>query len=348
MHPNHPPDAYNHTRRKLIGAAALALTATGLGLAARAAGDAAQGADGASPSMKQINAGLLSVGYAEYGVESGPVVILLHGWPYDIHAFDEVAPILAAAGYRVIVPYLRGYGATRFSLGGLAAQRTAVGARQRRDRPDGRAWGRERGSGRLRLGRADGLHRRSAVAASVSRARLGERIPDRQPGGRQEAAAAPGRADWWYQFYFATARGEAGYQANRRDFARLIWRTASPQWRFDEATFARSAAAFDNPDHVAIVIHNYRWRLGLAEGERRYDMLEAQLAQAPRIGVPTITLEGDANGFRIRSRPPTPACSRADTSIGSFAAGSATTFPKKRRAASPRPFLTSGPSDGGS
>jgi pimeloyl-ACP methyl ester carboxylesterase len=247
-------------------------------------------------SLKQIDAGELSVGYAEDGPADGRAVMLLHGWPYDIYSYVDVAPLLAAAGYRVIVPYLRGYGSTRFRdenalrngqqaalaldiialLDALEIERTILG---------GYDWG----------------ARTADIIAAL--------WPERSKGlvavsgyliGSQQANAKPlppkAEQQWWYQFYFATERGRAGYDQNRRDFARLIWQTASPQWQFDDATFERSAAAFDNPDHVDVVIHNYRWRLGLAEGEPKYDELEKTLAAGPVITVPTITLEGDANG----------------------------------------------------
>ncbi len=247
-------------------------------------------------SVRQIEAGVLDVGYVDAGPADGPAVLLLHGWPYDIHSFAEVTPILAAHGHRVIVPYLRGYGTTRFQsdaalrngeqaalavdamalMDALAIDRTIVA---------GFDWG----------------ARTADVMAAL--------WPDRCRGlvsvsgyliGSQAAGSLPlppeAELQWWYQYYFATERGRAGYESNRREFARLIWRTASPRWDFDDATFDRSAASFDNPDHVPIVIHNYRWRLGLAEGEAEYSDIERRLAEAPAIAVPTITLEGDANG----------------------------------------------------
>jgi pimeloyl-ACP methyl ester carboxylesterase len=246
--------------------------------------------------IKQIDAGVLNIGYAEDGPGEGPAVLLLHGWPYDIHAFDEVTPKLAAAGYRMIVPYLRGYGSTRFL------------------RDDAVRNGEPAALGRDAIDLMDALGIPTAIVAGFDwGARTADVVaalwPERCTGlvsvsgyliGSQAAGASPlppaAEQLWWYQFYFATERGRAGYAANTRDFAELIWRTASPKWAFDDATFARSAAAFDNPDHVDIVIHNYRWRLGLAEGEAQYADLEAQLAMAPVITVPTITMEGDANG----------------------------------------------------
>jgi pimeloyl-ACP methyl ester carboxylesterase len=246
--------------------------------------------------VRQIDAGALNVGYAEVGSANGRAVVLLHGWPYDVHSFVEVAPLLASNGYRVVVPYLRGYGTTRFRsreavrngqpaavaadlvalLDALKIQ-TAILA--------GFDWGARTADIVAALWPA-----RCAALVSVSGYLIGG-----QSGGK---LPLPPQAEleWWYQFYFATERGRAGYDKYRRDFAKLIWRLASPRWSFDEATFERSAAAFDNPDHVDVVIHNYRWRLGLAQGEPRYEDLEGKLAQAPTIGVPTITLEGDANG----------------------------------------------------
>jgi pimeloyl-ACP methyl ester carboxylesterase len=201
----------------------------------RAASDTGFGA------VRQIDAGLLNVGYVDAGPADGPVVLLLHGWPYDVHSYVDVVPLLAAAGYRAIILYLRGFGTTRFL--------------------------------------SDATFRNGEQAAA----------------GRLPLPPAA-ELQWWYQYYVATERGRVGYDKYRRDFAKLIWRTASPEWSFDDAAFDRSAASFDNPDHVEVVIHNYRWRLGLAEGEAEYDKLEQGLAQGPVIAVPTITLEGDANG----------------------------------------------------
>ncbi len=247
-------------------------------------------------ALKQVDAGPLSVGYAEAGPADGPAVLLLHGWPYDIHSFAEATPLLAAAGYRVIVPFIRGYGTTRFLSGGTSrnGQQAAVAA-------DVIALMDALGIGRAILAGFDWGARSANVVAAL--------WPDRCKAlvsvsgyliASQAASEAPlpPRAElaWWYQFYFATERGRAGYGKYWREFSKLIWQLASPKWAFDDATFERSAAAFDNPDHVAIVIHNYRWRLGLAAGEPQYDDLERRLAGAPAIAVPTITLEGDANG----------------------------------------------------
>jgi pimeloyl-ACP methyl ester carboxylesterase len=246
--------------------------------------------------LQQIDAGVLNVGYAESGPADGPAVILLHGWPYDIHSFVDVAPLLAAAGYRVITPYLRGYGSTRFLASGTVrnGQQAALAL-------DVIALMDALGIERAILGGFDWGARTAAIVAAL--------WPERTKGlvsvsgyliGSQEANKTPlppkAELSWWYQFYFATERGRAGYDEYRHDFAKLIWQLASPQWDFDDATFERGAASFDNPDHVTVVIHNYRWRLGLAEGEPQYDDLEKQLAAGPVITVPTITLEGDANG----------------------------------------------------
>ena len=247
-------------------------------------------------ALKQINAGVLSVGYAEAGPSRGPVVILLHGWPYDIHSYADVTPVLASRGYRVIVPYLRGYGTTRFlsDASPRNGQQAALGV-------DTIALMDALGIGQAIIGGFDWGARSADVVAAL--------WPDRCKAlvsvsgyliGSQAANKAPlaPRAEyaWWYQYYFATERGRAGYDTYRRDFGKLIWQLASPKWAFDDATFARSAVAFDNPDHVAIVIHNYRWRIALAPGEPQYDDLERRLAGAPAIAVPTISLEGDANG----------------------------------------------------
>jgi len=246
--------------------------------------------------LQQIDAGLLNVGYAETGKSDGPVVMLLHGWPYDIHSYVDVAPLLAQAGYRAIVPYLRGYGTTRFlSSDTFRNGQQAVVAVDT-------------------IALMDALKIEKAILAGFDwGARTADIVaaifPERCKAlvsvsgyliGSQQAGKVPlppqAELQWWYQYYFATERGRAGYEKYRHDFARFIWQLASPKWDFDEATFERSAAAFDNPDHVSIVIHNYRWRLGLAEGEPQYDELEQRLAAGPTITVPTITLEGDANG----------------------------------------------------
>lgn len=247
-------------------------------------------------ALKQVDAGLLNVAYAEDGPPNGPVALLLHGWPYDIYSFADVAPLLASAGYRVIAPYLRGYGATRFLSddthrnGQQAA--LAVDALALMDALQienavvaGFDWGARTADIMAAI-----WPERCKALVSVSGYLIGSQAANKQPLPPQAELA------WWYQYYFATERGRVGYEQYRRDFNKLIWRLASPQWNFDEATFARSAASFDNPDHVSIVIHNYRWRLGVADGERTYDELEQRLAQSPVITVPTITLEGDANG----------------------------------------------------
>lgn len=246
--------------------------------------------------LKQVNAGVLNVGYAEAGPADGPVVLLIHGWPYDIHTYVDVAPLLAAAGYRVIVPYLRGYGTTRFLSSDTPrnAQQSAVALdiialmdALKIDKAviGGCDWG-----ARTACILAMLWPERCQALVSVS----GYLLSNLKTAGDPLPPAA--EVQWWYQFYLTTERGRLGYEKYRDEFARLIWQTASPKWNFDEATFKRSAAALDNPDHVAITLHNYRWRLALAPGEAKYDELERQLSVAPAIAVPTITLEGDANG----------------------------------------------------
>jgi pimeloyl-ACP methyl ester carboxylesterase len=246
--------------------------------------------------LQQVDAGVLNVGYAEAGPADGPAVLLLHGWPYDIHSFVEVAPLLAAAGYRVIMPYLRGYGTTGFLSGEtLRNGQQSVLARDTIALMDaleidkaivaGFDWGARTANIVAAL-----WPERCKAMVSVSGYLIGSPEANRVP------LPPSAELQWWYQYYFATDRGRAGYDTYRRDFAKLIWQTASPKWDFDDATFDRSAASFDNPDHVSIVIHNYRWRLGLADGEPEYDDLEQRLAKGPVITVPTITLEGDANG----------------------------------------------------
>jgi len=247
-------------------------------------------------SMKQIDAGLLNVGYAEAGPVDGPAVVLLHGWPYDIHSYVDVAPLLATAGYRVIVPYLRGYGTTRF-----LSDKTSRNGQQSVLAVDIVALMDALKIEKAVIGGFDWGARTAAIIAalwperckalvSVSGYLIGSLKANQQP--------LPPKAElaWWYQFYFATERGRLGYEKYTHDFAKLIWQLASPKWPFDDATFDRSAVALDNPDHVAIAIHNYRWRLSLAPGEAKYDDLEDKLFEGPVIAVPTITMEGDANG----------------------------------------------------
>jgi pimeloyl-ACP methyl ester carboxylesterase len=247
-------------------------------------------------TVKQIDAGLLNVGYVDAGPADGSAVVLLHGWPYDIHSYEEVVPVLTASGCRVLVPYLRGYGTTRFLS------------------DDTFRNGEQAALGVDVIALLDALEIEKAIVAGFDwGARTADIVaalwPDRVTGlvsvsgyliGSQKVGKLPlppeAELQWWYQYYFATERGRTGYEKYRHEFARLIWRTASPKWDFDEGTFERSAASFENPDHVAIVIHNYRWRLGLAEGEAEYAELETRLAEAPAISVPAITLEGDANG----------------------------------------------------
>jgi pimeloyl-ACP methyl ester carboxylesterase len=297
------PKQIDHHRRRFSGMAAITVAAAQLGFMGFANAQINKAGSSGGPTtntafgpLRQIDAGLLNVGYAEAGPADGPAAILLHGWPYDIHSFVDVAPLLASAGYRVIVPYLRGYGSTRFlSSGTIRNGQQSVVALDI-------------------IALMDALKIEKATLAGFDwGARTADIIaalwPVRCKGlvsvsgyliGSQEAGAAPlppaAELQWWYQFYFATERGRIGYEKNRRDFAKLIWQLASPKWEFDDATFDRTAESFDNPDHVAIVIHNYRWRLALAEGEPKYDDLEKKLAMGPVISVPTVTLEGDANG----------------------------------------------------
>ncbi|MDN6859229.1 alpha/beta hydrolase [Pseudomonas sp. CAN2814] len=279
-----------------LGASALAIVLAQAVAGAQAQAATAPAADPAFGALKHVDAGLLNVAYAEAGPADGPVVILLHGWPYDIHSYTEVVPQLAAKGYHVLVPYARGYGDTHFLS--AATQRNGEPAALAVDVIDF----------------MDALKIKSAVLAGYDwGARSADIVaalwPERVKAlvsvsgyliGSQEAGKVPlppaAELQWWYQFYFATERGKAGYEKYRHEFARLIWQLASPQWKFDDATFERSAQALDNPDHGAISIHNYRWRLNLAKGEPRYAELEKKLAAFPSIKVPTITLEGDANG----------------------------------------------------
>jgi pimeloyl-ACP methyl ester carboxylesterase len=296
----------NHRRRRFLSTAATAIAASSLGVirSAGAQSSNTQRAD-LTPSkprntsfgsIKQINAGLLSVGYAEAGPTNGPAVILLHGWPYDIHSYVDVVPLLASAGYRAIVPYLRGYGTTRFlsSETFRNGQQSAVALDI--------------------IALMDALKIKKAIVAGFDwGARTADIIAALWPERCKALVAVSGylitnlkanlrplppqvELGWWYQYYFSTERGRLGYTENRNDFNKLIWKQASPKWGFDDATFDRTAASFNNPDHVAIVIHNYRWRLSLAKGEPRYDDLEQKLFQAPVIAVPTITIASDFDG----------------------------------------------------
>jgi pimeloyl-ACP methyl ester carboxylesterase len=294
-----------HARRRFLEIAAGALAGTQLASSQRA--EALPALNGTVqlakfepannfPPAKQINAGVLDIGYVEMGPADGAAVVLLHGWPYDIYSFVDVAPRLASAGFRVIAPYLRGYGSTRF----LSSQTFRNG------QPSALALD--------AIALLDALNIKQTIVAGFDwGGRTADIVAALWPGrvkalvsvsgyliSSQQAGEAPlpPKAEllWWYQFYFATDRGREGYSKYRREFAKLIWRLASPEWKFDDATFDRTAAAFDNPDHVDLVIHNYRWRLGLANGDPKLDELERKLAAGPDIGVPTITLEGDENG----------------------------------------------------
>jgi pimeloyl-ACP methyl ester carboxylesterase len=296
---------FKYNRRRFLSTAAMTLAASGLaGLSGKGPGNKHSLDDIPTNFMpnslfekiKQIDAGPLNVGYAESGPATGSPVLLLHGWPYDIYSFVDVAPLLATAGYRVIVPYLRGFGTTRFLsdetvrngqqsvvamdtihlMDALKIDKAIIG---------GFDWGARSADIVAAL-----WPERCKALVSVSGYLIGSQQAGKTP--------LPPRAElqWWYQYYFATERGQAGYGQYRREFAKLIWQIASPKWNFTDAVFDRTAASVDNPDHVAIVIHNYRWRLGLANGEAKYEDLERRLAAGPAIAVPTITLEGDANG----------------------------------------------------
>lgn len=299
-------DDISHPRRRFLGTAAVALSVAQIPIIGPAASQA-NGSDKGSPQLhsknatsfgelRQIEAGVLRVGYAEAGSPDGHPVILLHGWPYDIHTYIDVAPLLVAAGYRVIIPFVRGYGTTRFlsdntlrnaQPSALAMDTIALMDALKIEKAivAGCDWG-----ARTACVIAALWPERCVGLVSVSGYLIANRAGAKTP--------LPPEAEfkWWYQYYLATERGQAGYEKYRHDFAKLIWKLASPEWRFDDPTFDRSATSLDNPDHVAIVVHNYRWRLGLAEGESKYDALERRLAELPKIGVPTITMEGDANG----------------------------------------------------
>jgi len=289
-------------RRRFFGAAAIGVAAAQLGVMRAMAAEPATlpaikpGTNTSFAALKQVDAGVLNIGYAEAGPAGGQPVVLLHGWPYDIHSFVDVAPLLAAAGYRVIVPYLRGYGSTRFlsndtfrngQPSAVAFDIIALMDALKIEKPiiGGFDWGARTADIIAAL-----WPERCRALVSVSGYLIGSQESGRIPLPPQA------EYEWWYQFYFATDRGRDGYDKYRHDFAKLIWQQASPKWAFDDATFNRSAAALDNPDQVAIAIHNYRWRIDLAKGEPKYDETEKRLAAGPVIGVPTITMEGDANG----------------------------------------------------
>jgi pimeloyl-ACP methyl ester carboxylesterase len=297
----------NHDRRRFLATAIMTIASAQFGIIGPAAAQSSKAKPATVPaikpgtkrsfgSLKQIDAGVLNIGYAEAGPTDGPAVILLHGWPYDIHSFIDVAPLLASTGYRVIVPYMRGYGTTRFLSNDtfrngqpstLAVDLIAFMDALKIDKAiiAGFDWGARTANIIAAL-----WPERCKAMVSVSGYLIGSQEAGKMP--------LPPKAEleWWYQYYFATERGRAGYEKYTHDFAKLIWQIASPKWKFDNATFERTAASFNNPDHVSIVIHNYRWRLGLAEGEPKYDDLEKQLAAFPVITVPTITLQGDADG----------------------------------------------------
>jgi pimeloyl-ACP methyl ester carboxylesterase len=296
-----------YDRRRFFSTVAMTIGAAQLGVIGSAAAQSSKATRATVPaiklgtnkslgSLKQIDAGVLNVGYAEAGPTNGPAVILLHGWPYDIHSFIDVAPLLASTGYRVIVPYVRGYGTTRFlsndtlrngQPSALAVDIIAFMDALKIEKATlaGFDWGARTANIIAVL-----WPERCKAMVSVSGYLIGSQEISKMP--------LPPKAElqWWYQYYFATERGRAGYEKYRDDFAKLIWQIASPKWKFDNATFERTAASFNNPDHVSIVIHNYRWRLGVAEGEPKYDDLEKRLAEFPVINVPTITIQGDADG----------------------------------------------------
>lgn len=287
--------AVDPVRRRLLHAASAALAMLPVSAMKLRSASALSSPTAFGP-LRQIDAGDLNVGYVDAGPREGPPVILLHGWPYDIHSYAEATPLLVAHGFRVIVPYLRGFGMTRFLSNSALrnGQQAAIAV-------DVIALMDALGLPRAVLGGFDwGARAVNCVAAlwpercSAMVSVSGYLIANREVGTRPLPPKA--ELSWWYQFYFATERGRAGYGANRREFAKLIWKLGSPRWKFDDATFDLSAAALDNPDHVDVVIHNYRWRIGAAQSESRYDVVEALLAKSPSISVPTITLEGDANG----------------------------------------------------
>jgi pimeloyl-ACP methyl ester carboxylesterase len=325
------------TRRDFARTVGLAVAATSVASCTSTPGPTPPSAPHTSfASLKQIDAGVLNVGYAEDGPADGPPVILLHGWPYDIYSYVDVAPILAGGGYRVLVPYLRGYGSTRFrsadtvrngQQAALAQDTVAFMDALKIDRAvlAGFDWG-----ARTADIIAAVWPQRVKALVSVSGYLIVNLVANQQPLSPQAEHG------WWYQYYFATDRGVHGYRQNTHDFNKLIWQEASPTWKFDDATYDRSAAAFNNPDHVDIVIHNYRWRLGLAQGEPQYDDLDRKLAASPAITVPTITIGSDFDGPN-KAAPPTARCSPGRIRTG-FSTASGTTFRRRRRNSSRTPL----------
>lgn len=298
-----PSDTIDNGRRFLLGAAALGAAAAPLGFVKAQTQEEPtkvpaplRTGEIAFANMRQVPAGLLEVAYAEAGPKNGQPVVLLHGWPYDIHSYVDVASQLASGGYRVLVPYLRGYGTTRF-----LSPDTPRNAQPAALAKDVLAFMDALNIKQAILGGFDWGARTACIVAALWPERVKSLVSvSGYLIGSQKVFQTPlapeAELQWWYQFYFATDRGRAGYEKYRHDFAKLIWKIASPKWVFDDATFDRSAKSFDNPDHVDIVIHNYRWRLELAKGESKYDEIELKLSTFPVISVPTITLEGDANG----------------------------------------------------
>ena len=300
-------ETINQNRRRFLSTAAMTVAAAQIGMFNPANAEAATanladvpaikpGTNTSFTSLKQIDAGILNVGYAEAGPADGPAVILLHGWPYDIHSYVDVAPLLASAGYRVIVPYSRGYGTTRF-----LSSETMRNAQQSAVALDIIALMDALKIDKAIIGGFDWGARTADVMATLWPERCKAIV---SVGGYLISSPAGNQTPWppepaflfWYQYYFSTPVGKAGYAKYTDQFNKFIWHQASPKWNFDDATYDRTAASFNNPDHVDIVMHDYRWRLGLADGEPKYDELEKRLAALPPITVPTITMEGDANG----------------------------------------------------
>ena len=337
----------NPDRRRFLGSAAMALAAAPFAMSGpllAQSGDAKPGAGAIRPgahtsfaALKQVEAGVLNIGYAEAGPADGPVVILLHGWPYDIYAFVDVVPALATAGFRVIAPWLRGHGTTRFlaadtprngQQGALATDVIALMDALKIDKAvvAGFDWG----------------ARTADIVAAIWPQRVKALVSvSGYLIGSQEANAKPlppsAELQWWYQYYFATERGRLGYEKYRREFSKLIWQLASPKWNFDDATFARSAASFDNPDHVAIVIHNYRWRLGLAPGKRNTTSWKGGWPNSPSSPCPPSPWKATPTARRIRTPRSTRGSFPANMPTASSPAASDITCHRKRRRPSPTP-----------
>lgn len=334
----------NLERRRLFGMAAVGVAAVQLGFGKPGVAAPRYATIRATPiasnsgfePLASVKAGELEIGYAEAGPQDGPAVLLLHGWPYDIHSYVDVAPILAAEGYRVVIPHLRGYGTTRF-----LSDDTMRNGQQSAFAVDMIALMDALGINSAIIAGYDWGARTADIMAALwpERCRALVSVSGYLIGSQAiNAMPLPPKAElaWWYQFYFATERGRLGYEANIHDFARLIWQTASPSWKFDDATFARSAKSLDNPDHVAITIHNYRWRLAWSRARRASIPMRKSSPSARRFRSPRSRWKATLTRHRIPIRPHMPPSSPASISTGRSPAGSDITCRRRRPVNSPK------------